>query len=54
MHGETYNETKLQKQILALQNQMMIAIENSEIIEAYELEKQIDDLQAQLIRLKGE
>jgi len=54
MDGQTYNEVKLEKEILALQNQMMIAIENDEIAQAYELEKQIDDLQAQLIRLKGE
>jgi len=52
--NQTYDEVRLQKEILALQNRMMIAIENDEIAEAYEMEKQIDELQSQLIRLKGE
>jgi len=45
---------ELKKQIEELQAQMSIAIETDDLVHAHELETQIDLLQNQLIRLKGE
>jgi hypothetical protein len=43
---------EVKSEIKQAQHEMMIAIDNSDVQEAYRLEKRIDELQKELFRLK--
>lgn len=43
---------ELKQQIKSLQSEMEMAIEEGDFTKAWELEKEIDDKQAQLIRMR--
>ncbi|NOS92484.1 MAG: hypothetical protein HOP30_11215 [Cyclobacteriaceae bacterium] len=45
---------ELKQEIIGLQDEMALAIDNGDVTHAYDLEKKIDELQKQLIRLQAQ
>lgn len=44
---------ELELEIKALQDEMCLAVDNGDVVRAYELEKDIDELQSRYTRLKA-